>query len=802
MVAVVNNDNEDDNTNMTSATNTSFVRNEEALFQHLARLVRDEVDPDVLVAFELQSASWGYLFERAAVLEYDLMGEITRGRRTQGSFDKERDPYGFAHASGIHVPGRSVLNTWRILRSEVKSTSYTYESMVFHLLHRRVPHYSFSTLTGMYGSSGCGNNNKHSDRWRVHQYYLERVQYTQYMLDSLNIVGRTAELARLYGITFFEVLSRGSQFRVESLVMRLTKPNNYILLSPSKQQVSAQMAPECLPLVMEPQSGFYQDPLLVLDFQSLYPSIIIAYNYCYSTCVGRLQAGEGESNAKKFGATNLELPRGTIEHLRDYIFIAPNEVMFIKPEVQVGVLPRMLVEILETRVMVKAAMKRAHNNNDPALYRLLDARQLGLKLLANVTYGYTSASFSGRMPCIDIADSIVQTARETLERAIRTVNSHPTWHARVVYGDTDSLFVLLPGASRERAFEVGNEIATTITQMNPWPVKLKFEKVYHPSLLLAKKRYVGYKYESKEQVIPDFDAKGIETVRRDSCPAVAKILEKSICLLFERRDISSIRTYVQRQFHKLLVGRVSLQDLVFRKEVRLGTYAAGKSVPPAALVSTKEMERDPRAEPRYGERVPYIVAVGHRAARLIDLVYHPDYFIKYPDRLKPNSHYYITKQIIPALSRVFNLIGVDVQAWYNQMPKNTRMLQFSSVLGGGMSAVGKNAAANTKTRIDHYYMSQHCPVCDGMSQRGLCEKCRQQSPQASSLILTSRVHRLASESQHINQLCTQCCGMLGAAGRSQGDVIRCDSLDCPVLFERHRANSTLAYLTQLLHSAF
>ena len=72
-----------------------------------------------------------------------------------------------------------------------------------------------------------------------------------------------------------------------------------------------------------------------------------------------------------------------------------------------------------------------------ALRKMLDARQLGLKMIANVTYGYTAANFSGRMPCVEIADSIVQKGRETLERAIQLVNSTPEWRARVVYGDAD-----------------------------------------------------------------------------------------------------------------------------------------------------------------------------------------------------------------------------------------------------------------------------------------------------------------------------------------------------------------------------
>ena len=68
---------------------------------------------------------------------------------------------------------------------------------------------------------------------------------------------------------------------------------------------------------------------------------------------------------------------------------------------------------------------------------MLDARQLGLKLIANVTYGYTAANFSGRMPCVEVADSIVGKARETLERAINLITETREWRAKVVYGDTD-----------------------------------------------------------------------------------------------------------------------------------------------------------------------------------------------------------------------------------------------------------------------------------------------------------------------------------------------------------------------------
>lgn len=106
------------------------------------------------------------------------------------------------------------------------------------------------------------------------------------------------------------------------------------------------------------------------------------------------------------------------------------------------------------------------------------------------------------------------------------------------------MFVHLKGRSLEEAFRIGKEIASAVTAMNPDPVTLKLEKVYHPCFLLTKKRYVGYSYETPDQGQPTFDAKGIETVRRDTCPAVAKILERSLRLIFEHQDINKVRFLV------------------------------------------------------------------------------------------------------------------------------------------------------------------------------------------------------------------------------------------------------------------
>lgn len=78
-------------------------------------------------------------------------------------------------------------------------------------------------------------------------------------------------------------------------------------------------------------------------------------------------------------------------------------VVCVQSSVRKGVLPSMLEEILNTRIMVKQSMKSY--KQDKALMRLLDARQLGLKLIANVTFGYAAANYSGRMPSVEVSCS-------------------------------------------------------------------------------------------------------------------------------------------------------------------------------------------------------------------------------------------------------------------------------------------------------------------------------------------------------------------------------------------------------------
>lgn len=188
-------------------------------------------------------------------------------------------------SGGVDLPGRLVLNVWRVLRSEAKLPTSSAQTAARELLGETLPLIPPEAMAVWWRAGGA------QGQLQALRHLLRLCECNFRFLDALNVLPRAVEAARMLGIDVFSVLSRGSQYRVEGMLMRAAHRERMLLMSPSKVQVASQRGAECIPMVMEPKSAFYFDPVLVLDFQSLYPSIVIAYNLCYSTCLGKLQAG-------------------------------------------------------------------------------------------------------------------------------------------------------------------------------------------------------------------------------------------------------------------------------------------------------------------------------------------------------------------------------------------------------------------------------------------------------------------------------------------------------------------------------
>lgn len=767
----------------------SFFRSEIALLDGLASFV-NEVDPDIITGFETQTSSIGFILERAISLNHPFSRLVSRidesgagGTRSFGAQATEpmRDSAAAAYfkrkGMNIGITGRHILNLWRIVRSEVKLASYTLEGVALELLRVTISKHKPRVIESWLARS--------SSEHRAHHHLRRHTTICLAIIDKLDILGRTGELARVFGVDFMSVLTRGSQFRVESMMARVAHERGFALLAAQRDQVFSQPAVEALPLVMEPMSAFYVDPVIVLDFQSLYPSMIIAHNLCFSTALGNLNRISSWGEPRHLGVVQNYTPPPSIGNgfnaLTD-VFVAPNGEMFATAAVRRGILPQMLAEVLETRVMVKTALKGIRGDEQTA--RLLNARQFGLKMIANVTYGYASASFSGRMPCSGLADAIVQCGRDALERMIRFVDGelHSRTGVSVVYGDTDSLFVRVPGGTREQAFEIGEEIVRKASEMFPAPVTLQLEKVYHPCVLQTKKRYVGYAYESREQTVPTFDAKGIETVRRDSCALVQKTMERVLRVLFETKDVSKVKRLVQRTCQRVLANRLPLSDFIFRKEVRLGSYKDGH-LPPAAIVATRAMELDARAAPRHGERIAFVVIYEKPGAALKDSVVSPEQLLQAEQdgSARLNTTYYITKQILPVLHRVFSLLGVKVATWYAEMPRP----YFAPVATGGRGGAASKRDGSKHNSLYRYYATERCVLCHGKGKgHRVCEKCvaNTTARQSSLYVLAQRARALEEREEGFLQACLACI----ATEEVGAQDVQCTNLDCAVHFARHQ----------------
>lgn len=557
---------------------------------------------------------------------------------------------------------------------------------------------------------------------------------------------KNCEFTTLIGINLSEVIWRGSQIRVESMLGRLARQEDFLMLSPTPPMVRAQMGPSVIPLVLEPKSAFYEDPVIVLDFQSLYPSLMIANNICYSTCLG-----DGKQSSSYGVLDYSSVPGGDVgdgSFLSECHQTTMTGAVFVSKTIREGLLPKILSELISARQKVKAVD---------------NYKQLALKLIANVTYGYTAASYSGRMPNVCIADAIVQGGRDALQMAMAFVEKeYPS--TRIVYGDTDSIFVCCPSISRLKAQALGKEMAIRISELFPSPMMMKFEKVYHPSLLVAKKRYVGFSYNGN--IEGSLDVKGLEIVRKDACPLLKIIMERSLLILFRSSDLSSLKAYVQRQFFKILAGAskdLSL-FLLTKKGPRAVDGANGANGQKDAVIWNRERDR-----------IPFLVYQSDSERsddhRLMDRMIDPYRFILEKKRL--DYDFYIKKRIIPPLSRIFILLGgVDVSKWLSELPPPRQSCWRAK--GGGIDffverrscfVCGARTTTTTNTTTTTTTTTtKHSPLCQGCQedeQRTLFTKySRTKDRESKALKLLAQCPSTAPYEMCYNLGCRKFWGML------------------------------------------
>lgn len=330
--------------------NTLFFNSEIEMINELINIVNTE-DPDVLVGFEVDNKSWGYVGKRYDFLCADpkirFCSQLDRNIR-KARVSIYVDPWISRASSQFQVFGRIVFNLWRIYRDEIALRSYTLQELCNHYFNLKITQLCPNDLLDL----------MKSDFIAFSKHILNILIMVCKLTTKTSFLIKSIEFSRLFGIDIFSTLTRGSQYRVESILITAAHAENYLLKTPTEADVRHMRAAQGLPLTMEPVSNYYKDPIIVLDFQSLYPSMIIAYNFCYSTVIGTIQ----DEKLQSCGAIPVPSPSifnwEEFSKIHEYdIFNAPGNIAFMRKEQKIGLLPRLLNEILSTRVAIKSAMK-------------------------------------------------------------------------------------------------------------------------------------------------------------------------------------------------------------------------------------------------------------------------------------------------------------------------------------------------------------------------------------------------------------------------------------------------------------
>mmetsp|Transcript_31959 Transcript_31959/g.74851 ORF Transcript_31959/g.74851 Transcript_31959/m.74851 type:complete len:1064 (+) Transcript_31959:62-3253(+) len=725
-----------------------FCSDESDMLQSVQAFVA-HCDPDILAGYEMQDRIMPLLLGRATALRTPPSSlEFGRFRGEQSKLKTGQGGPQGEQRKEVACDGRLVFDISKLVERESKLTSYALPFVVHHFLGRTHFDLQASKVTELLRELPEA----------LAQHCLQDAIATLQLLDRLCFTYNLFEMARVTGVPIDYLLTRGQMIKVTSQILRKARTEGFLM--PARGATGDENTYEG-GFVMEPRTNLYVDPVVVLDFASLYPSIMMAHNICYTTLLP--EGGDRALKLEQEAITEAPAFSGTgVPH------------KFVRRNLQPGLLPRILEELLAAR---KVAKKEMAAEKDPKKRSVLNGRQLALKISANSVYGFTGAT-QGNLPCLEIAASVTAYGREMITSTAKFIEE-TCQETCVVYGDTDSVMLHFGPVTRAQAVERGKEAAAQASQRFQAPIKLEFEKVLQPFLLLNKKRYAGRPWNGDKQLT--LDMKGIETVRRDWCGLVRKVCENVLDMLLRPEpSVEAALEYVRSIFTDLRCGAVDLSLLVISKS--LGKKGDSDYVAKAAHVELAEKlrKRDPRTAPRAGDRVAYVVVGGAPNAKLYEKAEDPRYAQE--NGLPSDADYYIEQQLLPPLLRILEPVagskGEDPTRLKSRLlagGQQARKIATPSAVKGGLGAFLKKAEKCLACGGSVTGAEPFCKVCAGSEKETAARKAKE-------------VEGRASRTRHteLRQQCKTC------VGQAAGDLHEsCCNVDCPIFFERGRVAKAL-----------
>lgn len=586
------------------------------------------VDPDVITGWNIFGFDMEYIYKRMVLCKCELATMCLGRRRDQMSEIKIKNLVSSALGSNVlkmlPMTGRYVFDLFQVIKAQHKLESYSLNNVSLEFLNDRKVDMPIHDMFKLYES--------HADLTQVAEYCLKDTELPIRIMSKLFTFENLVEMAKATWVPLSFLSERGQQIKVFSQIAKKARDLNFMM--PTLFEKIAQPKYEGA-TVLEAQSGAYYKPITGLDFEGLYPSIMMAHNLCYSTLV----------MSPKYD----NIPGVEYETYGEYKF-AQN--------VQ-SLLPEVLSDLKKFRKKAKQDMKTA----SPEMYAIYNGKQLAYKISMNSVYGFTGAA-NGMLPCVAIASTVTCRGRQMIQESKEYVEKNFPG-AKVRYGDTDSIMVEFDVGDRtgkdaiEYSWALGERASKEVTCLFKKPNNLELEKVYCPYFLYSKKRYAAKKWvfsqEKNECIFDEIDIKGLQVVRRDNCPFTRETCERLIDMILESSDPKPPLDFIEARKRDLLSGNVPMSQLILSK--RLGDSYKSQNLA-HVVVRNKIRERAPGSEPQSGDRVQFVV-VEHpnKRAKMYEkaedpkwVKEHPDILIDYQYYLKHNFENPVSDLLEPLLS--------------------------------------------------------------------------------------------------------------------------------------------------------
>ena len=453
----------------------------------------------------------------------------------------------------------------------------------------------------------------------VAEYCIKDTLLPHRLLSKLCTLINLLEMAKATWVPLCYLVERGQQIKVFSLLTKKAREMGFMVPTISWGQYSAVGYEGAT--VLDAQKGAYYTPITALDFEGLYPSIMMAHNLCYSTLV--------------MDSKYEDIPGIKYETFGFYKFAQDVP----------SLLPSILLELKQFRKQAKKDMAKSTG----ALKEMYNGKQLAYKVSMNSVYGFTGAS-KGMLPCVQIASTVTLKGRSMIDETKAYVEKNFPG-AKVRYGDTDSVMVEFDVGNRkgkeaiEYSWEIGERAAEECTKLFKAPNNLELEKVYCPYFLYSKKRYAAKlwtKGKDGNMNMDYIDVKGLQLVRRDNTPHMREVCKELLDVVLESSDTGPPKALALQRAIELIEGDVPNEKLILSQGLS-DTYKSQNLS--HVQVRNKMRERQPGSEPQSGDRVPYILLdTGDPKAKAYEKAEDPKYAKEH--NLKVDYNYYFINKFL------------------------------------------------------------------------------------------------------------------------------------------------------------